>query len=462
MKNLLLLSIVTLLLQHVYAQTESTKIDLGEKDKSVYQYLDSIVYFNKNDVQTSKILFEYDKCNRLSYSIEFIWNNDTDSWEYKFQTDYTYNYNGILIEKAIFSWNNNKWEDSLIVEESNIPKEKPEFNTNDIWKKNDSTKITYYFNNDQIFKIKQEKSYSLRKINKQTTLVEGWYLDQISEYIYNEKYIEEYIEDAAIGCTNNCADYKTAYNDDEILNKFFLNNDYTSICFSYKDNDTSECYYKIIKDTIRDSLTNEIIEVKDTVVLDWCTSYFYKDTTNYYPLKKYWCNTFDEITHSIFYSFDHLIKRSYENPENTENIKDENIIVPQEYDDDTYGLFYENIASYTEYKLQQGRADLGWVKKGHREVYFSELKKSTSTKSFGKELDFLFSISPNPVKNTIHIKSERGLSDCLVSIYNANGKCIMQDIRASEIDVSDVSAGNYILCFTVNNAVVETQNIVIE
>ena len=64
-----------------------------------------------------------------------------------------------------------------------------------------------------------------------------------------------------------------------------------------------------------------------------------------------------------------------------------------------------------------------------------------------------FSIAPNPVNDILHIRYQEDLTPLRIEVVNINGQPMMSFTNVDNMDVSDLSAGNYILRITTEEGI---------
>lgn len=119
----------------------------------------------------------------------------------------------------------------------------------------------------------------------------------------------------------------------------------------------------------------------------------------------------------------------------------------------------ENSSKLVQYKYIDDRLDSGVKHFYYRlnQEDFDGKKISSDALSVSLNCDNIFNIYPNPASTYIHITKEEGGT---VTIYNFMGQIIMQDVQRSEIDVSGLDEGIYMVKYDNNNSI-NTKRLVI-
>lgn len=120
----------------------------------------------------------------------------------------------------------------------------------------------------------------------------------------------------------------------------------------------------------------------------------------------------------------------------------------------------ENSSELVQYEYIDGRLDSGIKDFYYRlnQEDFDGQKYTSKVVAVNLNCDVKFNFYPNPASTYIHITKEEGGS---ITIYNSIGKVIIDQTKSSEIDVSGLNAGMYMVKHEFNKSIT-TKRLVIK
>lgn len=361
--------------------------------------------------------YEFDELRQKYYSVGEVY-TDVDFPEFNYKTDFIYDSNMNMIKANTFSWVNNQWFNSCYeeFEYDSLGRKTIRVNANDL----DSGFVIggrgYYTYNEQ----GQLVEY-LQKIHKGNDVYED--LNKII-YVYDnnklvktidyynsfgqwvEPYVGEHIYDSQTNLRVGLMNYE--YYEDIDMKDFQTKYAWTR---SSSNKVAQRDYYRASSSTTWATRSSDKYE------------FLYDETTNRYPI-------YPTVTDYKAQWEEWFVSDVMGNP---------NVLTIHSWwteDNDTGILNYILDATYHYEQVTIGLND-------------------------AERNDINISIYPNPTKDKINIDCSAPLSNSIVKVYNSLGKEVMsQKLNGSEVNLSSLSQGLYLINVISNGKIVKQEKIV--
>lgn len=359
--------------------------------------------------------YEFDEQRQKYFSIGEIY-TDSDYPEFNYKAEYLYDSDRNMIKTNIFSWKNNQWFNSCYeeFEYDSLGRRTLRINANDLGSGFVIGGKGYYYYNDQgqLIEYLQKVHYGndiYEDLNKVIYVYEGDKLVKTIDYYYSYgSWIDPYHGDHIYDSVSNL---RVA-----LLN--YLAYDDGTVEFQTKYEWTRSASHKVAQ---RDYYRSSSNTTWSNQSLDRY-EFTYDETSGKYPI-------YPTITD---------FKGAWEECFVSEVMGSPNVITSHKWsteDVNTGALTYIYDANY-HYEQVIGLND---VEKDNINI----------------------SVFPNPTKDKVYIDSPSSLSNSIVKVYNSLGKeVISQKLNGSELNLSSLSQGLYLLNIISNGKIVKQEKIV--
>ncbi|GAB1414769.1 hypothetical protein MASR2M117_01750 [Paludibacter sp.] len=425
------------LFKSVYSGLKLANENLNYNFESILNY-----YWDGRNNQwllINKEINTFDNANNILLSSDSIWRSDLNKWMISGKAEFVYNAHNFITEFIETSWMFDGIKNELNYKSRELYTYNDEDEMISHIVQNWDIKYTLWLNVSKVIQeYNADGSISIYSNYEWSDEISDWQL--ISEFenkydakgrqtVYSDKYWESSIEKLIIEYRN-----EMEYDDsDRLIMESYI----------YNNVDWNDDNYTITL------LGNKTVYTYNQSGFLTGKTDFMMENEKFVPQEKYEFtyddNHPDAIVSAIIY---HWNPTTEEWDKTTKQIlnyqfdvtKDE-LLLPFDEDDLEEEALYFNykLNSALVYKWSDTSND--WVEDSKIEAYYTRKEYSSTEKNFSNQLK----VYPNPVSDFIHIDVNDNMTDALFTLYDLQGKVLLQETVTSSslIDVSRFSNGIY-------------------